>query len=256
MLRLTGRHYRTIPLTDMGYVTEPVELDPTRTALVVMHCWNIGCEDGPPIDPNYFVGMGSYESFAEADRMIRECIRPAMDAARAAGAHVCAVEPESIARLHPEAHEDLDPPSPGGGPPGPPPVLPGWREQVAAFYHGQDYATVSPYACMDRAAIVAPQPGDIYAWQTGQLDRLLRRRGVENLIYCGFATDMCVLRAPGGVEPMAGYGYRLYLLRDATVGVELPDTFEERLATRWGIRYFETHYGQTLTTPDLIAACA
>jgi nicotinamidase-related amidase len=108
---------------------------------------------------------------------------------------------------------------------------------------------------MDRAAIVAPEPGDIYAWQTGQLDRLLRRRGVENLIYCGFATDMCVLRAPGGVEPMAGYGYRLYLLRDATVGVELPDTFEERLATRWGIRYFETHYGQTLTTEELVAAC-
>ncbi|MBM3498590.1 MAG: isochorismatase family protein [Armatimonadetes bacterium] len=254
MLRLTGRRYNTRPLTEMRQVAEPVELDPARTALVVMHCWDIGCEGGPEIDPRYFVGMGSYEAFAEADRVIRECIRPAMDAARAAGAHVCAVEPESIARLHPEAQEDLDPPSPGG-PPAPPPAVPGWRERVTALFHGEAYATESPYARMDRVASVAPLPGEIYAWQTGQLDRLLRRRGVENLVYCGFATDMCVLRAPGGVEPMAPLGYRLFLLRDATVGVEFPDTFEERLATRWGLRYFETHYGQTFTTGEFIAAC-
>jgi hypothetical protein len=55
---------------------------------------------------------------------------------------------------------------------------------------------------------------------------------------------------------MAGFGYRLFLLRDATLGVELPDTFGERLATRWGIRFVETHYGDTISTGEFISACA
>ncbi|MDP6108281.1 MAG: cysteine hydrolase family protein, partial [Candidatus Brocadiia bacterium] len=221
MLKLSGRCYRTIPLTDMRYVFEPWELDPAKTALVAMHCWNIGCEDGPAVDPNYCVGMASYEAAAEAGRIIRECIRPAMDACRRAGVAVVHVENDSIAAKHPEAQEEAEKPPAATGT-RPPSVVPGWRAGVVAKVHGADYATESPYARMDRARLVAPEPGEIYAYQTGQLDRLLRRRGIENLVYCGFATDMCVLRAAGGIEPMAGYDYRLFLLRDATVGVEFP----------------------------------
>jgi nicotinamidase-related amidase len=108
---------------------------------------------------------------------------------------------------------------------------------------------------MDRAGTVAPLPGEPFAYQTRQFHRLLQRRGIENLIYTGFATDMCVLRAPGGIEAMAPYGYRLYLTRDATLGIELPETFPERIATRWGIAYFETHYGDTVLSDDFIRAC-
>jgi nicotinamidase-related amidase len=103
---------------------------------------------------------------------------------------------------------------------------------------------------------VAPLPGEIYAYDTAQFDGLLRQRGIENLIYTGFAADMCVLRAPGGIEPMLPYGYRIFLMRDATLGVEAPDVFEERLATRWAIRYFEAHFGDTVTFDDFVRACA
>jgi len=170
---------------------------------------------------------------------------------------VCHVESEKTASGHPEAQEDLDPPVPEGGrqPAGPGAVVPGWREEIVARSHGRDYATRSPYARMDVAKVVAPLPGEPFVYQTGQFDRALRRRGIENLVYTGFATDMCVLRAPGGVEPMCGFGYRLFLIRDATLGVECPDTFEERIATRWAIRYFETHFGDTLTVEDWVRAC-
>jgi nicotinamidase-related amidase len=254
VLKLTGRRYRTIPLTDMRYVFEPWELDPAKTALVAMHCWNIGAECGPPLDPNYCVGMASYEATAEAGRIVRECIRPAMDACRRRGVAVVHVENNAIAAKHPEAQEETDPPPVASGT-RPPPVVPGWRAGMVDRFHGPRYATESPYGRMDRIRLVAPEPGEIYAYQTAQLDRLLRRRGIENLVYCGFATDMCVLRAAGGVEPMAGYEYRLFMLRDATVGVEFPDTIEERLATRWGVRYFESHYGDTFTTGEFVAAC-
>jgi len=257
MLRISVRYYRPIPIDKSGYETEIVELDAARTALVVMHCWDIGCEGGPQIDPNFWVGMGFYENFREAERIMRECIRPAMDAARKAGVLVCHVESAQTSRNHPEAQRDLDPPAepPRQPRPAPPPVVPGWRERMVARFHGEDYPTKSPYARMDLAKIVAPLPGEPFVYQSGQFERALRRHGIENLIYAGFATDMCVLRAPGGIEPMAGFGYRLFLMRDATLGVECPDTFEERIATRWAIRYFETHFGDTLLFADFVKAC-
>ncbi|MGQ9732362.1 MAG: cysteine hydrolase family protein [Candidatus Zipacnadales bacterium] len=253
MLKMHGRYYRTIPLTRAGYEEVKIELDPLKTALVVMHCWNIGCEDGPAIDPNFWVGMGALSTLREAERIMREHIRPAMDAARKAGVVVAHVESATIAARHPEAQQDLDPPSPAQ--PSSPPVVPGWRENIVWRSHGKDYATLSPYARMDRAQLCAPLSGEIYVYQTGQFDRQLRKRNIENLIYTGFATDMCLLRAPGGIELMAPYGYRIYLLRDATLGVELEDHFEERIATRWGIGYFETHYGDSLLTEEFIRAC-
>jgi nicotinamidase-related amidase len=252
MLQLTGRYYRPIPLDSAGYETEALALDPGKTALVAMHCWNIGCEGGPPIDKNYFVGMGSLESFREAEHIMRECIRPTMDAARQAGVLVCHVESELIARRHPEAQLDVEAcVTPDEGPP----VVAGWRKKMEDRFHGKDYPMQSPLATMDRAKIVFPLPGEPFVHQTGQLDRALRRRGIENLIYTGFATDMCVLRAPGGIEPMASREYRLFLMRDATIGVECPDTFAERIATRWAARYFETHFGDTVLCDDFVAAC-
>jgi len=252
VLKLTGRYYRTIPLDRAGYETEVIELDPAKTALVGMHCWNIGAAEGPPIDNNYFVGMGSRESFREADRMVRECIRPAMDAARKAGILVCHVEHDSIAAKHPEAQIDQDPPP---APEKLPPIIPGWRKKMEDRFHGIDCRNQPPLATMDRMKIVSPLPGELFVYQTEQFDRALRAKGIENLIYTGFATDMCVLRAPGGVEPMAVKEYRIFLVRDATIGVELPDMFEDRVATRWAIRYFETHFGDTIELADFLKAC-
>lgn len=254
-LRLPGRYYKTIPMDQAGYQTETLDLDPGRTALVAMHCWNIGSPDGPPVDVNYFVGMGFPRTSVEAARIMREAVAPAMAAARQVGIAVCHVETELITRRHPEAQQDLDPPMQVSGGYSPGPAVPGWRERMAERFHGKDYVSRSPLARMDRAEAVAPLPGEIYAFQTGQFDRALRRRGIENLIYCGFCTDMCVLRSPGGIEPMAGFGYRLFLMRDATLGCELPDTYQERIATRWALAYFETHFGDTVLLADFLEAC-
>lgn len=252
LLRLKGRYFRTVPLTKWGYVEEILELNADRTALVVLHCWNIGCPDGPAVDPNFCVGMGFPETFEEAYCVMRDVIRPAMDTARVAEILVCHVESAQIAKRHPEAQQDTESPAPTEAYS---PVVPGYRERIIARSHGRDYATRSPYAHMDRAQIVAPLPDEPFAYQTVQFDRMLRKRGIENLIYTGFATDMCILNAPGGIAPMFNLGYRVYLMRDATLGVEYPDTLHERIATRWAIRFFETHFGDTILSEDFIQAC-
>ena len=254
MLKLTGRCFCTIPIDRMRYEEEQLELDPAKTALVGLHCWNIGCEDGPAIDPNFAVGMCSREAFGEAERIMNERIAPAMEVARRCGVAVCHVTNAHIAMQDPRAQHDMDPPAlPSSD--APRPVVPGWTQSIRDRSHGRDYARNSPYARMGRAKVVDPRPGEIYVFQTEQFDRALRREGIENLIYTGFATDMCVLRAPGGIQPMLSLGYRTFLMRDATLGVEYPDTFEQRTMTLWGIRYFEAHLGDALTFDGFVRAC-
>jgi nicotinamidase-related amidase len=252
-LSLTGRYYNAIPMSQAKYVTEPIELDAGKTALVVLHCWNIGCEGGNPVNDNYFIGMGFPETSAEAERIMKERIYPAVQAARKAGILVCHVETSTTAGFHPEMQEEADPPSTPEYAPGP--VVKDWRMQMAYRHHGYRYDEDSAYAHIDRAPLLMPEPGEPFVYQTNQFDRILRKRGIENLIYAGFATDMCILRSPGGIEPMAVFSYRVFMMRDATLGAEMRDTFEERIATRWGIRYFETHYGDTIETDDFMNAC-
>jgi nicotinamidase-related amidase len=85
-------------------------------------------------------------------------------------------------------------------------------------------------------------------------DAYLKERGIDTLIYMGFATDMCVLGAEGGARPMLSRGYRCILMRDATVGVETPQTFPDRLATRYGTHLFEWQIGYGTCLDDYIAA--
>ncbi len=235
-------------MTKAAFVFEDIELKAGQTALVVMHCWNIGCSDGPDIEDNYWVGMGFPEVHRESVRIMENFIRPAMDAARKARIMVCHVESSTIkdnrerkgrnpipGKLEAEARN--------------------WRERIAWRSHGRSYETMSPLRGMDRASIAKAEPGEPLVYSTRDLHNLLRSEGVNSLIYCGFATDMCILRSPGGVEEMADLNYRLFLLRDATLGVEFPDTIDERLSTRWGIRFFESHFGDSLETDDFISAC-
>ncbi len=252
-LCLTGRHYRSIPITDTGYEEEPLALPLAETALVSLHCWNIGCPDGPPLDLNFCVGMGYPETTAEAYRIMREAIQPALDAARSCGLAVCHVQADVIARRYPDWYcRQADDPAAGQ------PVeeaIPGHRKSILERSHGVDYAEKSGLAEMDFPEVVAPLPEEPVVHQTAQFDRVLRERGIVNLIYAGFATDMCILNAPGGMGPMFGLGYRVVLIREGTLGVECPDTFDERIATRWGIRYLETHWGDTIALTEFLVAC-
>lgn len=245
VLRLRSRYYRTIPIDRPGPAYDDLELNEDRTALVVMHCWNIGCPDGPDIDNDYWVGMGFPEVHREAEAIMKNSIRPAMDAARDIEMMVCHVESQTIERNRSgrkkDPVEEIEPS--------------GWRERMTWRYHGRDYDHKSPLVGMDRAKVVAPLEGEPLVYRTADLVRHLGERGIENLIYAGFATDMCVLRAPGGIEDTAGLDYRVLLIRDATLGVEFPDTLRERLSTRWAIRFFESHYGDTITTEEFVEAC-
>lgn len=239
ILTLDARYYRALPIDHPGYEPVTFDLEVTRTALIGMHCWNIGCPDGPEIDVNYCVGMGWPQATAEADRIMTDVIRPAMDAARSIGLPVCHVETDWMADRYPHIpsrKKEIDTPP-----------LAGRRKEMLDRAHGPDYRTNSPLAQMQRAERVSPAGNEPLIFYTDALDAYLKPRGIDTLLYTGFATDMCVLNAEGGARPMLSRDYRCILIRDATVGVETPQSFSERLATRYGIHIFEWQLGYSTT---------
>ena len=66
-----------------------------------MHCWNIGCPGGPPLNMDYCVDLGWPEATAEGYRIMCEVMRPAMDAARTIGLPVVHVEADWMDEQYP-----------------------------------------------------------------------------------------------------------------------------------------------------------
>ncbi|MCC7265115.1 MAG: cysteine hydrolase family protein [Candidatus Latescibacteria bacterium] len=246
-LRLPVRHYRALPIDRAGHEAELIEIPSGQVALVGMHCWNIGCPDGPAVNMDFCVGMGWPQAAAEAWRIMHEVIRPAMEACRRAGIAVCHVETDWMDAQYPQLPSRRSPPAPYT----PPRTLAG---KMAERAHGPDYLRRSPLAQMKRAALVSPVGDEPLFFYTDQLHEYLQERGISTLIYVGFATDMCVLGADGGARPMLGLGYRCVLMRDATVGVETPQSFPERLATRYGTHLFEWQVGFSTTFAEFVTA--
>ena len=192
-LRLPSRYYRALPIDDPGYEEEVFELGVAQTALVGMHCWNIGCPDGPPVDSSYCVGLGWPQSTEEAWRIMQEVMRPAMGAARALDMAVCHVESDWLDAPSRRSGQALERAS-------------GQAGVMAERAHGVRYLTDSPLARMRRAQLTAPVGDEPLVFYSDQLDEYLKKRDIDTLIYMGFAADMCLLNAEGGAFPMLGRG--------------------------------------------------
>lgn len=252
-LILKTRYYRTRPIDRPGYEEEIVKLDPKETTLIALHCWDIGCPGGPAVDPNYCVGMGLPENLRETWRIVRRYILPAVEASRKAGILVSHIETDVIGEKHPEWHTPKEFAAKYGKKSSP--VIQKNHQAMLERCHGKDYLRRPPYSAMDRISLLTPQPGDIFATQTREFDRFLKKHRIKNLIYSGFAADMCILRAPAGAQDMLASGYRVFLIREATLGIEFPDTFRQRISTRWGLRFFECRLGNTISYTDFVKAC-
>jgi nicotinamidase-related amidase len=258
-LDLKVRHYRALPTDNPGYEEEILELPVEQTAFVGMHCWNIGCPDGPSIDVNFVAGMGWPEATMESWRIMRDIIRPGMDLCRGIGLPVCHVEPEEFDKHYPQVESRRTPENDKLAK-----TLrrrsdrwniqrQGELERIDAR-SGSEMAKDSPTQRMKRAEFVSPQGDEPLVFYSTQLDEYLQQRGVTTIIYTGFATDMCILTSEGGGRPMVTAGYRCILMRDGTCGVESPDTFKEKLATRYGIFRFEVAVGYSTTWADFQGA--
>ncbi len=145
---LPSRYYRALPIDDPGYEEETLELPLASTALVGMHCWNIGCPDGPAIDVDFCVGAGWPQSTREAARIMAEVVRPSMDLARRVGLRIVHVETDWMDTQYPHVESRRSS--------APAEMHPHQRAMLERA-HGIDYMTRSPLASMRRAELVSPQ---------------------------------------------------------------------------------------------------
>jgi nicotinamidase-related amidase len=105
---------------------------------------------------------------------------------------------------------------------------------------------------------IAPNPEDYYVrkhtysgfFET-RLDSVLRNLGVRTLVCAGFATDCCILFT---IADAVFRGYRPILLRDCTLGSELPAEVETFANTRRAITSIESFLGVSALAADVITA--
>ncbi|MDR3234221.1 MAG: isochorismatase family protein [Planctomycetaceae bacterium] len=56
--------------------------------------------------------------------------------------------------------------------------------------------------------------GDLFSASTDEIHSILKQRGIENVIYMGVHTNMCVFGKPGALSHLWKYGFKCYLARD------------------------------------------
>jgi nicotinamidase-related amidase len=254
-LRLVGRHWETPSLDRAGWVDTPYDLDPRETGFVALHLWNVGDVGGPPVPEAFLVDMGTRECQEESVRVAERYIRPAIAASRAAGLPIFHVEPANIAMKYESVHHMLEEEAPPPARPRPLEANPGWIKERAERSHGRGYQEWDGWGRMRILSSCDAEPGDQVILTGAQFDRICRSRGIKNLVFTGFATNMCILDAAAATREMLGYGYRIFLIREATLAVEYPDTFAERPMTRAALKYFQLTIGDTIGFAQYIGAC-
>lgn len=239
LLTLPVRYYCRYPFDNpRGLVDASEDLALDSTAFVLVDVYGKGFDVGDPMPefPHLFLS----ELHPVQSEIVRNGIRPALDAARNLGLPVVYVEN----RWHPAAWQNS--------------ALAGVVARTESghigtfdeIYVGSDYN--------DYSSVIAPKKSDYIVEKTmydgffrTTLDTLLRNLGVRNLIMAGFTADICLLNTAIGA---LDHNYKVVVLRDCVLGAEFADTVADMSVTRWAVRYYEAMVGFTSTSQEFITA--
>ena len=248
MLDLKVQYFQDSPPEGLPYREEhfirrhvPMSLPVEQTALVLVDMWD-----------NHFI-----ESWLErAVQITKEKVAPALEAARAAGLTIVHAPSPPVAEQFEQLKRHV-PPVPSPPPAWPPDNFRSRQGEYAAFRGPRVQPPGIPN--LDRLGMsphIDVQDGEFVVATGEQLHALLAERGILHLVYAGFATNWCILNRDYGMRAMAGRGYNMILLREATAGVEFPDTVAKGLATEMAVREVEQQLGFSAANADFLAACA
>ena len=235
-----------VPCREAAFIRREFEmpLPIAETALVLVDLWNV-----------HFI-----ETWIERAKQVTvDCVVPVIDAARKVGMTIVHAPSPSVAAQYPQLkrHKPPEPSTPSTWPPsdfrgrqGDYAVYRGPRSQPPGI--GVHWDKLASQLSMSPAIDVQE---DEFVIATGQqLHELLEEKRILHLIFAGFATNWCVLGRDYGIRSMSRYGYNIILLRDATTGVEFPDTYDNLFTTEIAIREVEQQYGFSASNADFFAA--
>jgi ureidoacrylate peracid hydrolase len=238
-VKLDVRYYSRYPFENPRGLVETVEefgLD--NTAFVLVDVYGKGFDEGDPIPD--FPPLFLQKTHGLQSKIVREGIRPALDAARSINLPIVYVEN----RWHESA----------------------WaHSQFAQLVDRTESGHFGPFNTLnvennpiEYSKVMAPTSSDYIVEKTmydgffrTTLDTLLRNLGVKNLIFVGFTADICLLNTVIGA---LNHNYRVVVLRDGTLGAEYEDSVDDMSVTKWTTRYYEAMVGFTSTSGQFVAA--
>ena len=110
------------------------------------------------------------------------------------------------------------------------------------------------FAKLGFAKEARPQDGEGIAENAAQLFALCKERGINHLIYCGFAINWCLLLSPGGMADMQKHGLMCSALRQATVAVENKQSAREQLCKEFALWRVALAFGFVFDVDDFVAS--
>jgi len=268
-LDLPIRYFRIAQLYGPGMPPSceegPQERTLSKTAsqigLVLVHCWNLGEGTGPyPTGPDAHTPGKAGDWVPTAHEIIRDHIKPVLDAARAAGVGVFHLAQAKYAPRY-ESFNKLQK-SPAMREPAKPHVNLSVRPRSYDQQHDDEYGEGFP-GCVwqthsdlfDIAEQVRPIDEEAVILSGWQLNELCRQADIDTLFYAGFMADICLINSSGAIREMSSrFRYNCVVLRECTTAYEYADTYEGRWMTLSAIRRIETELGYSASAGDFIEA--
>ena len=230
-----------VPCREENFIRREIEfsLPVAETALVLVDVWN-----------THFI-----ESWLErAEFLTLNAVVPVLEAARRLGLTIVHAPCPEVAAQYPQARRH-QPPEPQPKSDWPPPEF-HRREGKYAAYRGprNQPPGIPPIDNLGMSRHVQVRDNEEVIATGQQLHDLLKAGRILHLLYAGFATNWCIMNRDYGIRAMSRRGYNIILLRDATMGVEFPDTVDTCFATEISIRDAEVQIGFTASNEDFFAA--
>ncbi len=246
-LDLQVRYFQDSPEVGFPYPEEhfirretTMVLPIAQTALVLVDTWD-----------NHFI----LSWLERAEQTMRDAVVPALNGARSAGLTVIHAPSPRVTPSYSEHMARHLPVGTGEAPDWPPADFRARQGEHAAFRGPRAQPPAVPDVVIGMSPMIDVRDDEELLETGDQLHALCEKRGIVHLIYAGFATNWCILGRNYGMRAMAARGYNLILLRDATMGVEYPDTLDQCMATELAIREAETQLGFSASNSDFLTAC-
>lgn len=208
----------------------------SRTALVVMHAWDLGM---PAEHPGEFRAVGELAASYEVGRTVFPGLLDAVRRSPLRLFHVVGGGKYYTEYPGYQFASDLAGPSPA-----PPEKIAGDEVHARIQQFRADFGRIGQHNAADVAAafrairfpeFAEPQDSEPIAENTHQLFALCREFGINHLIYVGFFINWCLLMSSGGMQEMARHGVICSAIREGVVAIENRESAIGRLHKEEGL---------------------
>lgn len=238
-----------------GWKREPLAISARHTAVVLMHAWDAGTREQYP-------GWHRVVPYIpRADAICRDVFPGLLEAVRAS----------ELALFHVVGGGTYGRSLPGyqhavelaGPEPAPLPQVETdpFRDKLAAFKSAYGFPGTHNKEDIDRGFLrldfapgTRPLDSEGVAENGRQLFALCKEKGVNHLIYMGFAINWCLLLSPGGMAEMQQYGVTCSALRQATTAVENKESARNQWCKELGLWRVALAFGFVYDVDDFVRA--